>query len=493
MPFPEPRAVMRRREFIGLVGSTVAALPFEARAQQLARPASRDAPAIKPAQAIADYIVNFDLKHVPSIVIERARVACIDTVGVMLAGSHHSPTDIICDLIKLEGSAPAATIVGRPLRASPQLAALANGVSAHAMDYDLTYYAGQSIAGLIPAILPIAETEKSSPSEILAAFIIGAEICGRMSRAALTMSRLGGWHATGTVGTFAVAAACARLLKTPKAAIPDVMGIAASLASGVTENFGTMTKPLHSGHAARNGILAVLLGAKGFTSSATALEGRSGFFENFARGLGWSPEPFGDLGKIYDLEQIGYKIKRYPSGGLGHTAIDAALELRTMVPLSEIAGVEVAITKFASRRYTTTYPQSTESAKFSGPYLAAYTLVHGAPMIAAFTEEALHDEAVRTFARKVSVVIYQEHADLLEESPAKVTLTLSDGRKIERSKYYPTGAVQVPMTTAQIEEKFTACATTAIKPDAAKKILAMLGTLGEQKSFDEFWPLLRTD
>ena len=108
-----------------------------------------------------------------------------------------------------------------------------------------------------------------------------------------------------------------------------------------------------------------------------------------------------------------------------------------MVPLSEIAGVEVAITKFASRRYTTTYPQSTESAKFSGPYLAAYTLVHGAPMVAAFIEEALHDEAVRTFARKVSVVIYQEHADLLEELPAKVTLTLSDGRNDREIEILP--------------------------------------------------------
>jgi len=114
-------------------------------------------------------------------------------------------------------------------------------------------------------------------------------------------------------------------------------------------------------------------------------------------------------------------------------------------------------------------------------------------MLAAFTEEALHDEAVRTFARKVSLTTYQEYADLLEESPAKVTITLNDGRKLERAKYYPSGSVQVPMTKAQIEEKFNVCATTAIKPEAAKKILAMLSTLGEQQSFDEFWPLLKKD
>ena len=127
---------------------------------------------------------------------------------------------------------------------------------------------------------------------------------------------------------------------------------------------------------------------------------------------------------------MGYRLKAYPSGGLGHTAIDAALELRELVALDDIARIDVAITNFAARRLTDKYPQTEESAKFSGPYLAAYTLVHGAPMFAAFTEEALHDEAVRSLARKVSLATYAEYADLVEDSPAKVTVTLNDGRKI---------------------------------------------------------------
>jgi 2-methylcitrate dehydratase PrpD len=269
------------------------------------------------------------------------------------------------------------------------------------------------------------------------------------------------------------------------------VGITASMASGLTANFGTMTKPLHSGHAARDGILAAALGARGFTANAAALEGKGGYFACFARGLPWSLEPFADLGRNYDLVKYGYKLKPYPSGGLGHTAIDAALELRELVKLDDIDRVEVAITKYAARRYSDQYPQSAENAKFSGPYLAAYTLVHGAPMLAAFSEEALHDEAVRGFARKVSLTIYREYADLLEESPAKVTLTLGDGRKLERAKYYPSGSVQVPMTAGQIKAKFDICAAQAIDRAASEKIYATLSRLGDQPALNDFWPLLR--
>jgi 2-methylcitrate dehydratase PrpD len=142
------------------------------------------------------------------------------------------------------------------------------------------------------------------------------------------------------------------------------------------------------------------------------------------------------------------------------------------------------------RRITDRYPQTVEAAKFSAPYLAAYTLIHGAPMLDAFRDEALSDEAVRAAAHKVSVSIYQEYADLLEESPAKVTVTLNDGRQIERSRFYPTGSQRAPMTRAQIKAKFDICATQAIDKPTSEKIYTMLSTLGEQPSLADFWPLV---
>jgi 2-methylcitrate dehydratase PrpD len=490
------RNSLDRRIFLGASTATLLGLPRiglaqQDKAQAAAKGRANVADAPKPSQIIADFVTGFDLKTAPPVVIERARVAFVDTVGVMLAGSQLAPADIVCDIVKLEGSAPAATIVGRSLRTSPQLAALANGVADHAMDFDLTYCAGQSIAAVVPAILPVAETTGATPAEMLAAFIIAAELAGRLYRAEPKAWRNGGWHSTGAVGTTAAAVASARLMKIPAERIIDVVGITASMASGINANFGTMTKPLHSGHAAQKGVLAAMLGARGFTANPSALERHDGYFDNFLRGSKWTLDSFADLGNSFDLAQVGYKLKPYPSGGLGHTAIDAALELRDAVKLDDIAHVDVAITKYAARRYTDKYPQSAENAKFSGPYLAAYTLVHGAPMLSAFTEEALHDDAVRSFARKVSLVTYDEHADLIEESPAKVTVTLNDGRKVERAKYYPSGSVQAPMTAAQIKAKFDICAAQAIDKTAAEKIYAMLSTIGDQPSLTEFWPLLR--
>ena len=299
-----------RRAFLGAGTASILGLPSLAQAQQSGgAPSAATAPAATVAadngktlsELIADFVTGFELKDAPPIVIERARVAFIDTIGVMLAGSQLPPADIVCDVIGLDGSAPAATIVGRSLRTAPRFAALANGVAGHSMVTAITYMAGQSVAAVIPAILPVAETTGATQGEMLAAFIVAAEVAGRIYRAGPKAWRGTAWHSTGVVGTTAAALACTRLMNISADNIPHFVCITASMASGVTANFGTMTKPLHSGHAAQNGVLAAMRWRPAATANRAALESGTGYFGCFLHGFDWSAA-FDDLGKTFDLE-----------------------------------------------------------------------------------------------------------------------------------------------------------------------------------------------
>jgi 2-methylcitrate dehydratase PrpD len=451
-----------------------------------------DRAGIRLSDTIADFVADFDLKGVAQLARERARLAFIDTLAVMLAGSREQGTEIVCEMVRQEGAASTVSAVGQSFRTSPQLAALVNGVSAHIMDYDLSSMIGQPTSPIIPALLPVAERIGATPAEVAAAFIVGFEVAMRLARAAPEQSSVGGWHAVGTIGTMSTAMACARLIKAPRETIADILGVAASLSGGLSANFGTMTKPLHSGTSARNGILATALGRAGFTSSAVALENPvSGYFRAFARGMTVSLAPFADLGCRYDIVERGFKPKRYPCGGLGHTAIDATLALRREIKGSDVVAITTGITKHAASRIGQAYPTSVESAKFSMPYVAAYAALYGPPLLKAFTEEAIRDEAVNSLASKVTVAIDPEFADILQDSPSRVTVNLADGRTVERVCYYASGTPQVPLTSEQLEEKFFSCAERAVNMASAKKIFAFLGRIDEEPSFADFWPLLR--
>jgi 2-methylcitrate dehydratase PrpD len=204
-------------------------------------------------------------------------------------------------------------------------------------------------------------------------------------------------------------------------------------------------------------------------------------------------DPFNDLGRVYDLVEQGLKIKCYPCGGRSHTSIDAALALRDGLSkrLSDISSIKVGITKVNAKRLGNQYPSTVESAKFSIPYLIAYALVHGAPLISAFTEEALRDERVKAVAKTVSLNIDPEFADVTVDHPTRVKVALSDGQTMEQMRYYSCGTPEVPMSQAQIQEKFLDCSSRAVSANLAKRIFALLNTLRDQPSFKEFWPLLR--
>src|SRR5712671_1890138 len=166
--------------------------------------AKADAVAKRLSDSIADFVVGFDLKAVPPLGIERARLAFIDTLAVMLAGSREEGSELVCEMVRQEGAAPKVSVVGQSFRTSPQLAALANGVAAHIMDYDMSSLLGQPTSPIIPALLPLAESIGATPAEVTAAFLVGFEICLRFARAA-PQSSVAGWHAVSSIGTMGAA------------------------------------------------------------------------------------------------------------------------------------------------------------------------------------------------------------------------------------------------------------------------------------------------
>src|SRR3954454_1192761 len=489
---PQHQEGLARRMFLLGSAATLAGLPELAQAQSEPRGmVLRVVPPVS--RLIADYVAAFDLKQAPPLAIERARTAFVDTVGVTLAGSTEKPAEIVRDMVREEGAAAAVSVIGAPLKTSPQLAALANGIASHALDFDFTFQQGQMMAPVIPALLPLAEKLDATQSDLLAAFLASFEVCSRLSRANPNHNGGGSWHGTSTIGAIGAAAACARLLKLPATTLPDVLGISVSLASGVNANYGTMTKPLHAGQAARDGMAAAMLGSRGFTSNAAAIEGRGGFAHTFARGLEWNPQPFSDLGRTYDLAERGFRLKRYPCGGVVHTAIDAALIIRDKLgPATvDISTIHAGISKYAADRAKPEYPADTEAAKFNLHYVLGYSLAHGAPKLESFETAARNDPRVKALSQMVAVATDPEFADAREHYPTRLKVTLEDGRTFEEVRYQASGTQQFPMSQAQIEEKFLDCAAHAVSKSTAGAILAVLKRLGEPPSLQELWPLLR--
>jgi 2-methylcitrate dehydratase PrpD len=440
-------------------------------------------PVIDPARAVAAFATGFDAASLPPLAVQRTNLAFIDSLGVMLAGSRSEPAHIMTEMVREEGAASHMTIAGRSLKSSAQLAALANGVALHALDYDVTTTAGQPTAALFPALLAVAEGHHSTPAEVFAAYIIGFEVALRLLRACPSFTAKTGWHSTGTIGTIAAAVACAKLLKAKPEAIVEAIGISSSLAAGLSVNFGTMTKPLHAGSAARNGVMAAVLAMRGFTGSAVALGGANGYYVDFFRDLDWSFAPFGDLGHRYDLVEI---------GGLAHTAIDAALAVRSMLGdrIDQIAEVHVGVTNQAAKYVSTSYPNTIERAKFSVPYVIATSFVNGSPRLGTFTDKAVADPRVKAFAAKISAAPDPEFATSMDPNPARIVAVLNDGKRVESLIKYPIGSTQVPMSKEQIEAKFLDCAVPTLDLATARRMFAQWQSLHTQTTFATLWPLL---
>lgn len=411
---------------------------------------------------LADFVLSTTLAECPEPARVQVRRAALDTIGVMLAGASEPVATITRTVARVEGGAPLCTVVGSALRTSPTWAALCNGASGHAHDFDDTNFAlmGHPSVPLLATVLACAEAEMADGAAVVLAYLIGFEVSAALGIALNPGHYTRGWHATATLGTIGCAAAAACLQGLDATRTTHALGIAASLASGLKENFGSMTKPYHAGHAALNAVTAVALARAGMTASPTALDGSQGFAAAFS-GEKLSPGAFDELGREWQILKSGIAVKPYPSCALTHSAIDALIELRARHRLTpeQVEDVEVGVNHVVPEVLRHPVPTNALERKFSMPYCAAAALGRGRVGIDDFEDGPVRDPGVAALVPRVRMVVDPTLPDGLEQHAwSRVTVRLADGRTLAEAARGASGHPDSPLTDPQLREKFLGCA-----------------------------------
>ena len=430
------------------------------------------------AETLAERIAAVRFDALPPDAVHWARVAILDTVGCTLAGASEPCARIVA---RVSASSGPCLVFGTAQRVAPLDAALINGTASHALDYDdcSDTLGGHPSAPILPALFALAETRAVSGRDFVAAYVAGWETETRIARGINFHHYEKGWHPTATIGVFGATAACCRLLGSTPAVTARALGLAASFASGVKANFGTMTKPLHVGHCSRNGLLAALLAADGFTANAGALEHRQGFLHVFNGAGNFDTEAIlRDWGQPWDIVQPGVAIKQYPCCGSTHSAVDAMLSLVREHGLTP-AMVERVESWTHPRRLAHTDrpdPQSELDAKFSVQYCLARALLDRRVSLEHFEGEAFREPAIRALLPRIHAAPHPDMAMAsTEHFGAEVRATLTDRRVLTATVKRPLGrGPGNPLPPELLEAKFLNCAARALPMDGAGKLLAML-------------------
>lgn len=436
---------------------------------------------------LAEFAVTMTLDDVPNDVVEKAKRAIQDYVGVALYGSQHGVGERISTYVDQCLSGRDAGVLGHGT-ASPPGAALANGAFGHAIDYDDTF---ESIvihptSPVFPAALAGVEVADGSGRDALTAYVVGVEAAFRTGHATYPSHYDNGWHSTGTVGTFgATAAAASALGLTPENA-ECAFGIAASCSSSLKKNFGTMTKPLHAGHAAQMGVRAALLADAGFTADDAVFEGDIGYGQVMTPGGEYDPKAITEnLGETWAVDDIGYKP--YPSGVITHAAMDAMREVieREDLAPDDVESVRVALDEAASEMLIHADPDDALQAKFSIEFCLAAILREGDAGVREFSDEYVAESRTREVMARVEREFEPNlFGGEFAGYGARVTVRTTDGEEyVEVEKHAP-GSPNNPISDERLDAKFFECAEPTVGSERADVIASAIADLDTDGALD---------
>lgn len=425
-------------------------------------------------EQLADFVAHPGRLALDDKVLATVRTGFVDTVGVMLAGRDEPVTQIVRRFVQARHSTrqDARMLLG-PHRAAARDAALVNGTAGHALDYDDVGLMGHPSAVLVPALLAEGEHAHLSGATLVRAYVVGyevwAELCGRDQ----DRLHLKGWHPTAVFGVVAAAAAVAATRKLDAATIRNALAIAASMAGGLTANFGSMTKPFHAGQAAANGIDAVDLAQAGMSAAGDVFEHGAGYLTALSpTGRADRATPASGLGRVLRITTMGLAVKKYPMCFATHRTLDAMLDLIRDHDLKpgRVTQVRATIGRAQASMLRNHAPVTGLEAKFSLEFAVAAALVSRKVGLAELTDAYVNRPEVRSIFGRVQI------ATTDTVSPAEPTLSASDRVVVETAdgKMYDSGEVagtrgdaNSPVSREEMRVKFLDCVAGAPGIDGA--------------------------
>lgn len=437
-------------------------------------------------EQLARMVVETKAEDLPPGVIEHSKERILDSFAVLLGGAFEECTQIAARYVEDIGGSPISQVVARPWKTSPPNAALINGIASHALDYDETSQMVSHVTpNTFPAILATADLVKATGRDILLAYIVSFELQARMGwgTMAVTDMHLLGWHPVPVIGTFAAAAGATRILGLDLDTTRRALGIAGAETGGIRKNIGTMTKPLHAGKAARNGVSSAMMAQRGYTGDLNVLEGapsgyghaRYGFCETFLRKGNYDLEAMvKDIGTRWELDlPRTVTTKRHPGATGRATPMDITIALTTKhdIKPEEIERIDVATS--TGMLAVSSYPWAYNGldARYSLVYDIAVSALDRKGGLEQYTDERVQRADVQAFMKKINAFVDPEIDKLVdhpthskERGASRVTIHLKDGRSFSDQRTSTKGYPQDPMLWDDIVEKYLECAEYAGLP-----------------------------
>ena len=426
---------------------------------------------INATQALAQFIDDTDYDSLPAPVVEAAKIAILDGVANMVAGSVQELADIIGRYVRESGGASQASVVGWGYKTNAPGAAFANGVFGHCLDYEIQGFPPtHGTSSCLPTALALGEQHRASGKTIISAYALGWEVQGRL-RAASAPATAPAYHPPGLVGPLGAAAAAAKTIGISGRQTTMALGIAASRTGGLTANTGTMVKSTHPGNAARMGTEAAILAKMGYTASDEALESPVGYAAAlFGGNFNWEAAT-GGLGTGWRLTDPGFDIKRFPAQVYMQNVIEAALNLREQHGLTPDSIEQVTVHR-QGRGHSGPIPRSGLDGKFSVEYCAAAAILDGRVGIDTFTDE-------RRFAGDMEDMLGRVRVEPggPETGATRIAALLKDGSTADAECSAFRGSAKNPMSREERLVKVRDCFSRALSDADTERVLGMLESL----------------